>query len=53
MRLEALLVLSVTCVVAVFAVFAVDFTVKNYEVMLALYCDHRDQVQLYSSNGSL
>jgi hypothetical protein len=50
MRLEALLVLSLTCVAAV---FAVDFTVKNYEDTPGLYYDHIGQVQLYGSEWKL
>jgi hypothetical protein len=50
MRLEALWVLSVTCVAAV---FAVDFTVRNYEDTPGLYYDHISQVQLYSSEWKL
>jgi hypothetical protein len=50
MRLEALLVLSVTFVAAV---FAIDFTVKNYADTPGLYYDHIGHLQLYGSEWKL
>jgi hypothetical protein len=50
MRLEALLVLSVTRVAAV---FAVDFTVKKYEDTPGVSFDYIGQVQLYGSEWRL
>jgi hypothetical protein len=50
MRLETLLVLSVTCVAAI---FAADFTVKKYEDTPGLSFNHIGQVQLYGSEWKL